>query len=458
MKLNFRISFIVTILTLCFYTEFIYSAQLSPITLPKKKFVVFELKLKEVSFSGTKYHVVTADDGSGDYDAPHWQDNSSPIDGDADDPGDRKYAVAFTRNTKMKVSVKFFIKPPSVFSGITKVKGDGPGNLDFPETDATLSGNELTIANVECSNAFVDEIDIFDPMEIAWKVSPDGGNTWFDAGTNKNQCYITWKDPTTTVYHTAVHIGCKIADGMKEPLTDADVCYKIWDAFTGCNVKRALLDGTSLYYYKSFLIEKYTTEELLRNADGQCSAWARFFIDTMSDQGIDHTNDLIYFEAIETDGFLIKNWSFDAGTGISGNTDYPYLNIPDPPYKRDTEYKWKFAEVKDQIGISGQGPNANPASLFTNHKMTKFDGKYYDPSYGVTYNTNEEFEDGAIDAYFIHKLNWPVDEPAVNLDLNGDGDKTDVGVEIEVFLMKKNPPGNFDQNLQEHVYPFGEYP
>ncbi len=39
-----------------------------------------------------------------------------------------------------------------------------------------------------------------------------------------------------------------------------------------------------------------------------------------------------------------------------------------------------------------------------------------------------------------------VDEPTVNLDLNGDGDKTDLGVNTTVILFRKNPAG---LNIQE---------
>ena len=36
---------------------------------------------------------------------------------------------------------------------------------------------------------------------------------------------------------------------------------------------------------------------------------------------------------------------------------------------------------------------------------------------------------------------YPVDEPAVNLDLNGDGDKIDLAVTTYVLLFRKNPAG-----------------
>ena len=36
---------------------------------------------------------------------------------------------------------------------------------------------------------------------------------------------------------------------------------------------------------------------------------------------------------------------------------------------------------------------------------------------------------------------YPVDEPTVNLDLDGDGDRIEMGVNTTVMLLRKNPTG-----------------
>jgi hypothetical protein len=400
------------------------------------KLTVLKVDLEEVSFSGTKYHTVKKDDSSGDYTAPHWQDNSSPLDGDADDAGDKKYPICFTRNTKMKVSTKWRIEPSGLGDTI-KVKGDGPGNLDFPETAATISGNDLTITDVEGSNPFANEVDFFDPMSITWSFSVDGGSTWCNAGTSANQTYVTLGDPLTTVYHTLAHLGCKNADGEN---TAANCTAKIWAEFTDRDVRR--VDGVQLTYYASYMCGNVTTASLLANGDGQCGAWAKFFIDMRKVQGIDDTDEYVLFEPIDDDGFIVKNWTF-TGTGSSGHGTHPYLNLPDSLLIGATSYNWKFAEVNDAAGIPGQG-NANPASLFNNHQVV-ISGQYYDPSYGVQHASLQDIDDNAIDGFYIGGT-YPVDEPTVNLDLNGDGDKTDLGVNATVILFRKNPAG---LNIQE---------
>ncbi|MGI6494607.1 MAG: hypothetical protein ACOX5G_00675 [Kiritimatiellia bacterium] len=403
------------------------------------RLTVIKVDLKEVSFSGTKYHTVKKDDGSQDYTAPHWQDNSSPLDGDADDAGDKKYPICFTRNTKMKVSAKWRIEPSGL--GVTiKIKGDGPGNLDFPETTAAISGNDLTITDVECSNPFANEIDFFDPMSISWSYSMDGGSTWCSAGTSANQTYVTLGDPLTTVYHTLVHLGCKNADGEN---TATNCTSRIWIEFTDRDVRR--VDGVQLTYYASYTCGNVTTASLLANGDGQCGAWASLFIDMRKVQGIDDTDEYVIFRPITPYGipqsyvgFLVKNWTF-TGAGTSGFATHPYMNIPDFPLVGGDSYNWKFSEVDDATGIPGQG-NANPASLFNNHQVV-ISGEYYDPSCGIKHSRLQDIDDNAIDGYYIGPISYPVDEPAVNLDLNGDGDKTDLQVDTGVYLIQKNAAG-----------------
>ncbi len=396
------------------------------------KMTVFKLALKHVSFSGAKHHTVTKDDGSGDYTAPHWQDNSSPLDGDADDVGDKKYPICFTRNTKMRVSAKWRLEPGGLPLDIT-MKGDGPGNLDFPETAATVSGTDLLLSDVECSNPFVNQIDFFDPMSITWRFSLDDGSTWYTTTTSANQTYVTLGDPVTMVYHTLAHLGCKNADGET---TAAGCTAKIWGEFTDRNVRR--VDGVQLTYYASYTCGNLTTASLLANGDGQCGAWAKLFIDMRKVQGIDDIDEYVIFEPIADDGFVVKNWTFN-GAGTSGHPTHPYLNIfeSDATLIGATSYNWTFAEVNDAPGIPGQG-NANPASLFNNHQVV-ISGQYYDPSYGIQHASLQSIDD-TIDGFYIAGT-YPVDEPAVSMDLNGDGDETDLNVIVNVILFRKNPPG-----------------
>jgi hypothetical protein len=401
------------------------------------------LNLKEVAFNGTKYHKIKKDDNTDYYtndpaNNPHWTD------------GGNKYPVCFTRNTKMKVvNVKITAEPESVFKGNVQIKGDGPENLNFSSTRATVnttvSGTELKITNVDCSNAFKNEIDFFDPLKIKWQVSPDNGKTWLCAGASRNQAYITLGDPTTgtTVYHTLAHLGCKNAEGETQP---AQATTKIWGEFTDCKVYR--VDRTQLTYYASYKTDNVTTASLLENGDGQCGSWAKLFIDVLKVQGIDNTNDYYIFEPNAADVLLVKDWNF-AGAGTSGVAGYPYLNIsymtpPDLYFDWDlmegaTSYNWVKPEVTDAPGIEGQGNN-NPASIFGNHQIVQIGTTLYDPSYGKTFSSLADIDNQAMAGYFVIRRRQ-FDESVLNADINHDGDKNDI-LEADYLAIQENPAGN----------------
>ena len=397
------------------------------------------LKIMPKEFSFTNNHTIRKDDSSLDYTAPHWQDNSSPLDGDADDAGDKKCPICFTRNTNMQVSAFWHIEPANPGVSI-KIHGDGPGNLDFPETVATISGNDLSITNVACSYPFADEVNFFDPMSIAWSFSVDDGAMWCNSGTSANQTYVTLGNPLTTVFHTLAHLGCMNADGEN---TATGCTEKIWSEFTDRDVRR--VDNVQLTYYASYLCTNISTADLLKHGDGQCGSWARFFIDMRKVQGIDEQDEYVIFKPIYDDGFIVKNWSF-TGNGTSGHPTHPYINFfsnYDALYG-STSYNWLFAEVNDENGIQGQG-NTNPASMFNNHQVV-ISGQYYDPSYGIKYANMQEIDD-SIDGFYIQG-DGAFDEPTVNVDLNVDGDVNDLGVMVYYRLFRKNPPGvNIDRYM-----------
>ena len=392
-----------------------------------------QLQLKEVSFGGAKCHVVQKDDGTGDYAAPHWKDNSTPPDGDADDSGDRKYPVCFTRNSKMRVSAEWKLDSiDSIWS--IQVKGDGPDALDFPATAATVGGGTISIADVECAAAFSNEVAYWPVLPVAWSFSLDKGTNWFVACTNENPVYVTLGEPlTTALYHTLVHLGCSNAAGET---TEAGCTAKIWADFTDRDVRR--VDGTQLTYYGSWQCQNVTTASLLATGDGQCGAWARFFLDIRKVQGITESQHFVEIKpknSANADGFIVKNWHFN-GNGTSGVSGYPYFNVPDAStFSGTASYSWKYAEVVDAPGVPGQG-NPNPASFFARH-FVMIGGEIYDPSYGQKYTSIAEWAAYALDGYF-KEGRLSLDEAVLNVDLNSDGDKTDVNVSTDVILFRKN--------------------
>ena len=97
--------------------------------------------------------------------------------------------------------------------------------------------------------------------------------------------------------------------------------------------------------------------------------------------------------------------------------------------------------------------------MFTNHGFAAVSNvvtgveTFYDPSYGKMYSTLQEMDDGAIQGFFVdmkEHSGWEVNELAVNLDLDGDGNVSDVDVlRNDVYLFRKNSPARVD--IQEKL-------
>jgi hypothetical protein len=275
---------------------------------------VVMIDLKEISFSGDKYHEIKKDDSSIDVDAPHWKDSSSPCDKDADDAGDRKYPIAFTRDTFMKISAKVAISPAAAFPAAPKLKADHSGNYDFAADGAT-SGTEVTITTVECANKLANTVAYVNPLELAWSMSIDGGTEWFAFGKTKNVLYVTLGDPVagTTCFETLLDTSCRNADGES---TDATLASKTYDDFTDRIVRRKL-DNKQMTYWLNDQRGATTTAGILQgaNANGNCQAWSGLFRDALRVHGLDaHRVRLFPLGPPTNDdtGILVKNWHFEA--------------------------------------------------------------------------------------------------------------------------------------------------
>ncbi|HKX29515.1 MAG TPA: IPT/TIG domain-containing protein [Blastocatellia bacterium] len=415
---------------------------------PKKfeeKFTVASLKLKEVSFSGTGMKAVRKDDDSADYTAPHWTDGS------AGSP------VAYVKGNTATVSIKLVTSPSVSLDGVTvKVKGDGPESLDFAERSVTTgaSATELVIGDYKSAVNLSATVDFFDPLNLAWQYQPPEAVDWWGAGTSSNRVYVTLADPVTTspFLYTIVHLACKGAKGKTAP---TDVFNGIWAQFATRTLTTADGSKTLKYYNPKDTVNIFPVQ-LIKDGNGQCGSFAKLLIDTLKVHGIVDTK---YTFVLRTDstagtaGFMVKNWSFTSLPGKSGISEYPYLNIILEPEKTGSQstinsalHAYLYADVADGAGIPGQS-SPDPSALFGNHQFVEYNGNWYDPSYGVTY-PGADFPaklssvEAAIDGLFQLTV-LTVSESAVDRDLNGDGDKTDLVSGVLSLMIKKRPTTSF---------------
>jgi len=400
---------------------------------------VYSMAFKSVSFSGSKYHMVKKDDGPGDFDAPHWQDNSDPPDGDADDPCDRKYPVCYqssgaTLDSFLTADVDIQVKPENAFpAAVWRIKADGgQSGPVLLEGAGSVSGTTLSFSGGP--QPYVTAFEQYQATAMnagfRWSISRDNGLSWDVVGNTSNDVYVTYKAPSGDLYQTVLAVSCGAAAGKGGDANKDDAVFEgIWDAVKGLDVHRAS-DNAQLTYYANWRTPNTDLASLMEKCDSECGPWAYFLMEMAKAQGVANPGS---FETFEPSGkaFIVKNWTY-TGSQTSDNQDWPCWNIypanGDCINSAGNAYVWSYAEVNDQTGVQGQS-NQNPKSLFNRHFVVLRNGNYYDPSYGATYTSSNQFFQNAISGYASsNRVLRIVSEQAINTDLNGDGDKADLVV------------------------------
>lgn len=405
-------------------------------------------RLKEVSFWGSTVPGWLTDDGTPNatggidyvtYEAPHWQDCND--DGDANDTGDRKYPIAYVRNTLPTIEGKIAVKPAgltSVSGFSAKIKATGPGNIAIPETAAGLGADELQLPVTPSSGNFEDQVDFLNPMTLTWEVEVNGRGHWCEAGDTDHRTYVTLAIPITSYsQETIFDIACRPAAGLTDP---AAITEAIWGEFGDREVRKVdpqtgTPTGPAMTYYDDYYVEFTETDKLLAYGDGQCLAWVYLFLDSRKIHRLmEPDNRHRVVPSYAEQGFLVREWDFE-GSGNRNNPLMPWLNIPGDPLRNPASYNWQHAVVTDAAGLPGQS-QSNPASLFERHYLAFVNGQYYDPSYGENYATLDEF-DAKLAGFWIQDPIQPVSEETTGWDLNGDNDTEDT-VSSAAHLFRKN--------------------
>lgn len=376
------------------------------------------VKVESVSFV-TPHEPIRNDFNTVIYSAPQWLDQG--VDGNLE----RNWPTSYTRENTGVVSATFVVDPALDGCSLL-VKGDSSPPYHVPAVSLVNGG----ISNIALTTPFLDTVGEVG-LAIYWKASSDGGTTWVSAGETSHQIYLTYADPEATPFESLIYMGSEGAQGKK---TEQDTIDGAWRQFAS---RTAGGKNEALRYYDPWsgptLTE--TTLGLLGTNNGNCTAFARLWIDILAVQGITRPADNFVVWHAPGEHIFIANWvdHFDGFPGSSTLPGYEYVNefadaiwIKQDPATGKFYYDFKFLaeEVSDLPGVAGQN-SADPASLFENHVVAKFDNKFYDPSYGNIYNSSEEFENSMV--VFLGKQGGP------NNDANPNPNKFDI---------RHNPPGN----------------
>jgi hypothetical protein len=356
--------------------------------------------LNSVSFLNTQ--PIKNDDDQKPYEAPHWQKDLGRS---------NEKPVLYLHNQTIQINVKFDYKDALEANASVFVQGRSASGFNIPSTKATINtaSNTLEILNVAFAQPLPAGVNYFEKFTMEWEVSIDEGKTWGKVGVSKNPLYVIVSPSQNAyrVYETLFFIGCKSAKGKTNP---DDIFAAIWSHFASLGVKNA--KNKPLKYYGDPFTQIIQTVDLITQCNGQCGSFASLFLDVLDSQGIGESTGSNYVKfyslggEAEDKGFLVNDWEFPAEPNQSGNSEYPYYNLPydsgggitlDP---RGFAVWGEGAAVIDQEGVKGQN-NANPKAIFSNHQVVLYKGKYYDPSYGKVYNSLQEISEQAIAGFYI---------------------------------------------------------
>lgn len=364
------------------------------------------VSISSVTFSGGNLNI-RKDDATGNYTAPHWSSSALPK------------PVAYVSGNAPQVSAVFTIDCSNVPDSVM-LRGSGSDGIDFAELTVAVgpSGSSVHPINYPAtigSHVFAPGIvRFFKPFDINWEISLDNGVTWKTIGTSSNTLYVMRSAPmaeTTNFkyWHSVYDISCRNAQFKS---ADTAIISSIWNEFTDQIVLN--FNDDSLHYYKPMNTTNTTLTTLLQYKNAQCYTYAQLFCATLKIQGVVRTNNYVYITPIgnsvcgySVNRFVVKNWIFGTPSASAECALFPYKNtytgttIP-APY---TAYVFTTADVNDAGGIPGSC-SLNPSSYFNNHQIVKLDGKYYDPCYGVMFNSLGDIKNVAFDGWSFRYTTW----------------------------------------------------
>lgn len=357
------------------------------------------------------------------------------LDTDADGVGEKQDAVSYMIRERMKVRARFKVEPSpgSDVSGL-KVRGEGSSSIDFEDNEVSIlqGDNGYVFTSWMTSDDRLPSEVHQETMEFKWSFSSDGVN-FSPAGHSSHKVYVTLKKPlgSAGTLQTALHYATKIP-GAKTP---AEAVLNTWQMFEGpANIHT--WEGEPLSYYPagrgfSALCTRSGKEpcpsnsvDLLTTGAGPCGSFSSLLRASFAANGIDSA---IYRVSSknEDEQMVVKEWDFGTPSLCNENQcdseDFIWKltlqvwqsrgscsMVPSPPSDI-------YEDLKSIEGIPGQGAKQPSEKIFKDHYIVRAINpgvigvsfphagdpwnQYLDPSYGVTYKNERDFESKALAGY-----------------------------------------------------------
>jgi hypothetical protein len=381
--------------------------------------VVLKAELTNMTF-GKGWNLVP--DTGGTYPTPHWTSNN-------------RSPYLYQRSSHINATATFKIEP-ATYTGIITLSGDGSGDLDFTNTTVAVSGGFAIYPATDSTGTLTNYVDFWNPMQLNWKYGV-GGTAAADAGQASNKVYVSLANPTTvpTLYHTVVHLACSVGHATNEQ----QAVSNSWSQLAGHNF--TTWEGKTLYYYRDGAgwNSPGQVSQLLTTSNANCVAWRNLLRYALAVNGVG--SDRIYIAATgpTNEVFLVGDWTFGAAS-FSNTSPYNWRlqfitnNVDMGPRPTGDVY----GDLASLTTISGQNTTPPSEKVFGNHRMVRYGGVYYDPSYGVTHATISNLVESAVDGYGYYQVGDPTSNFVLRV-------KTSTGVyEIDEVV---NHPSDFSDGL-----------
>jgi hypothetical protein len=125
-------------------------------------------------------------------------------------------------------------------------------------------------------------------------------------------------------------------------------------------------------------------------------------MDALAVNGV--SSDWVTAEAANGDDFLVKDWTFSATPSYPADPNYKWKitlvsEAPQPAGMVPAPTGRQYADLTKSATLSGQNTTPPSEEFFGCHFIVKYNGVYYDPSYGVTYSDANDFENKSVEGY-----------------------------------------------------------
>lgn len=401
--------------------EIIHSGQMATLTkidpLEEKDNTPVTLELTKVAFN-TKFDICSdevqdfddyknfwvLEDRGGYY---HWlKKRNNPNDSKKPD----NIPITFAGSDKIIFKATFEVTSKNCFQSAPFIRvTDKRGKYDFIVIKGKTQ-EEFEIRFESTNTPFNGKIGYIEVFELLFEYSQDGKQTWKEAGTCKNELYITWKQPgwnnflagndqtsmqvkskatrKEAILETLLWIGCKNGAGASE---EEDIVDKIFEEFEDKKVLRRregeyatanwLEQGLGYWRGKVYSDTNFdslrSVRYLLREGEACCGEWTLFFQHILLAQGI-----------------VVSDPFFAIGTDENGRYPYKYQTHNDKVHSIIFAVaQAKFLVENGKIVINGKSagqgnPTAQP--YFSDHVWFHYNGqRFYDPSYGLSFSKED---------------------------------------------------------------------